>query len=55
MTAVFPLLKAVNDAILPVPVEAKPKDGSGLDHENVVPLTNPLKLIGVVDALLQTT
>jgi len=46
---------AKKETILPVPVEAKPIDGSEFDHVKVVPLTNPVKLTGVVDALLQTT
>jgi len=54
-TAVLPLFKAVKDAILPIPEEAKPIDGSEFVHVKVVPDTVPVKFTGLIAALLQTT
>jgi hypothetical protein len=52
-TGVEPVLVAVNDGILPVPVAGRPMDGWLLVHVKVVPATGQLKVIGAVVAPLQ--
>ena len=43
-TGTVPVLMAVNDPILPVPLEARPIEGLSLLQVNDVPATDPLKL-----------
>ena len=53
-TAVVPLFVAVNEAILPLPLPANPIEGLLFVQLNVVPLTEPVNMMALVDALLQT-
>ena len=53
-TAVVPLFVAVNEAIFPVPLPANPIEGLLFVQLNVVPLTEPVNMMALVDALLQT-
>ena len=46
---------AANEAILPVPLAARPMDGVLLVQLYTVPAVAPVKLIAVVEAPLQTT
>ena len=55
VTGALPVFTAVNEAILPVPLAARPIDGVLFVQLNVVPASAPLKVTAVVAALLQTT
>jgi hypothetical protein len=50
-----PELPAVNDAILPIPLDARPIDVLSFVQLYVAPLIAPLKLIAAVDAPLHNT
>ena len=54
VTAVVPVLIAVNVPILPDPLAANPTEVLLFVQLNVVPGTAPTKLIAVVEAPLQT-
>ena len=54
VTATLPLLMAVNDGILPVPVAAKPMPALLFVQLYTLPLTEPVNTTGVVDAVLHT-
>lgn len=53
-TGAVPVLVAVKDAILPVPLAANPIEGVLFVQLNVVPGTVPVKLTAAVAALLHT-
>lgn len=55
VTGEVPVLTAVNEAMLPVPLADKPMAGLLLLQVNSVPFTDPLSTIGDVDAPLQIT
>ncbi len=54
VTGVLPLLTAINDGILPLPLAASPMDGVLLVHVNVDPATELLKTIGKTTTPLHT-
>ena len=54
VTGDVPALVAVKDAMLPVPLAAKPIEGVLLTQLYTVPLTAPEKVMAVVERLLQT-
>ena len=51
----MPPLTAAKEAILPVPLAARPMDGLLLVQLYTVPAVAPVKLTAVVEAALQTT
>ena len=53
-TGAVPVFTAVKDAILPVPLAAKPMEGVLLVQLNVVPGTEPVKVTAAVAVLLHT-
>ena len=54
VTGTLVILITLNDAILPVPLAARPIDGVLFTQLNVVPATGPLNITGAVGALLHT-
>ena len=52
VTGVLPVFIAVNDAILPLPLAARPIDVFVLVQLKVVPLTEPVNVIAFVAAAL---
>ncbi len=52
---VAPVFSAVNEAILPVPLAARPMEGFVLVHEYIAPATLPLKVMAEVEPPLHTT
>ena len=54
VTGAVPVLIALNEAILPLPLAARPMDGVLFVQLNVVPATGPVKLTGAVGAPLHT-
>ncbi len=55
VAGIVPLLIATKDAILPVPIEARPIDGFVFDHANAVPDTGLLNTMVEVEPPLHTT
>jgi hypothetical protein len=53
VTGVVPVLIALKDGMLPVPLAASPMDGLLLVQSKLVPATPPLKVTAVVEAPLQ--
>ncbi len=53
-TAVVPVFVAVNEAISPIPLAAKPIEGLLLVQLYVVPFTEPANIMAAVGKLLQT-
>ena len=54
-TGAVPVFIALKLAILPVPLAARPMEGSLLVQLNMVPATEPVKITGAVGAPLHTT
>lgn len=53
VTIEFPLFDEIKEAILPRPLEDNPIEGSLFTQSKEVPATEPVKLIGKVEAPLQ--